>query len=121
MPTRRQGRPDHGWTFVTSHLVVLLCIAEDPTVRIAEVAEQAGITQRAVQGIIADLVEAGYLTRTRVGRRNQYAIKEKMPLRHLQTQHKRLGDLLSALAPEAEPRDEAHVERMRKKTSALSR
>jgi Mn-dependent DtxR family transcriptional regulator len=86
-----------GWTFVTSHFLVLLCIAEDPNIRIADVAERVGITERAVQGIVADLADQGYLTRTRVGRRNHYEINRQMPLRHLETQHHRLGELLSLL------------------------
>jgi DNA-binding transcriptional ArsR family regulator len=98
MPTRRQGRPDQGWTFVTSHLVVLLCIAEDPEMRTADIAERAGITDRAVRGIITDLVAAGYVARSRVGRGNRYSINGDMPLRHLETQHRRLGDLLALLA-----------------------
>ena len=85
------------WTFVTSHLVVLLCIAEDPDARMSEVAERVGVTERAVQRIVADLVEAGYLERTRVGRRNHYRINEELPLRHLQVQHQRLGKLLGIL------------------------
>jgi len=66
--------------------------------RMSDVAERVGITERAVQGIVADLVDAGYLTRSRVGRRNHYEINREMPLRHLETQHHRLGELLGLLA-----------------------
>ena len=59
MVRRKDGPSDGGWTFVTSHLVVLLCIAGDPTVRISEVAERTGITVRAVVGILSDLVDEG--------------------------------------------------------------
>src|SRR5204863_9937797 len=89
--TRRMSgarRPDGGWTFVSNHFLVLLCIAEDPGVRMAEVAGRLGLTERAVQGIVADLAEAGYLQRTRVGRRNRYDVDTSMPLRHLETQHR---------------------------------
>lgn len=90
--------PDESsWTFVTNHLVVLLCIAEDPGVRMSHVAERVGVTERAVQRIVADLVGAGYLERTRVGRRNHYRINRELPLRHLETQHQRLGELLGVL------------------------
>ena len=82
---------------MTSHLVVLLCIAGDPTVQISEVAERTGITVRAVVGILSDLVDEGYLIRTRVGRRNRYSINRDMPLRHLETQHRRVGELLALL------------------------
>jgi Mn-dependent DtxR family transcriptional regulator len=94
---RARGPSDSRWTFVTSHFLVLLCIAEDPNIRIADVAERVGITERAVQGIVADLADQGYVTRTRIGRRNHYEINRQMPLRHLETQHHRLGELLSLL------------------------
>lgn len=98
MPHQRDDGRQGGWTFVTNHLMVLLCIAEDAGVRMTDVAARVGITERAVQGIVADLVDAGYLTRTRVGRRNHYEIRETMPLRHLEIQHRQLGDLLGILA-----------------------
>jgi predicted ArsR family transcriptional regulator len=96
--TGTEERADRRWAFVTNHFLVLLCIAEDPNVRMIEVAERVGITQRAVRGIVADLVDAGYLTRTRVGRRNHYGINRDMPLRHLETRHRQLGELLGLLA-----------------------
>ena len=89
---------DRNWTFVTNHFLVLLCIAEDPGIRMADVAKRIGVTERAVQGIVGDLEKAGYLQRSRVGRRNHYEIHNEMPLRPLQTQHKQLGDLLSLIA-----------------------
>jgi len=97
VPARRKAHPDSGWTFVTNHFVVLLCLAEDPNIRITDVAERVNLTERSVQGIVADLVDAGYLTRTRLGRRNHYKINREMPLRHLETQHHRLGELLTLL------------------------
>ena len=86
------------WTFMSTHFLVLLCIAEDPGIRMADVAERVGLTERAVQRIVTDLVDGGYLHRSRVGRRNQYEINREMPLRHLETQHRRLGELLSLIA-----------------------
>ena len=83
---------------MTNHFLVLLCIAEDPGIRMSDVATRIGVTERAVQGIVGDLEKAGYLQRTRVGRRNHYEIHNEMPLRHLQTQHKQLGDLLGLIA-----------------------
>ena len=71
-----------GWTFLTNHSHVLLCIAEDPGIRGRDIADRVGITERSAQSIIADLVEAGYLTREKVGRRNQYEINPDQPLRH---------------------------------------
>ncbi len=95
--------PERGWTFVTHHLLVLLCIAEDPGVRMADIADRVGITERAVQQIVSDLVETEYLTRARVGRRNHYEINGEMPLRHLETQHRRVRELLLLLAKDASP------------------
>jgi DNA-binding MarR family transcriptional regulator len=104
MPTRRDGRSDRGWTFVTSHLVVLLCIAEDRGIRIKDLAERVGITERAVQSVLRDLEEGGYVARRRVGRRNEYTIARNMPLRHLEVQHHRLDELLSLFAAETPKR-----------------
>lgn len=70
------------WTFLTNHAHVLICIARDPSVRLRDVAETVGITERATQRIVADLCNAGFLTRTRVGRRNQYEVNTEQPLRH---------------------------------------
>jgi predicted transcriptional regulator len=95
MPTGDGGAD---WTFVTTHLLVLLAIADDPEIRMTDVADRVGITERAVQRIVGDLVETGYLTRSKVGRRNRYAINREMPMRHLQTQHQRLGEILTVLA-----------------------
>ena len=91
------------WTFVTSHTQVLLCIAADPDVTMRDVAATVGITERAAQRILADLVESGYVERTRVGRRNHYKINDTVMMRHeLQEQHQ-IGGLLDLLKLEAEP------------------
>ena len=71
-----------GWTFLTNHGHVLLTIARDSEIRLREIAAQVGITERAAQAIVADLVDAGYLSRTKVGRRNNYEVHGEMPLRH---------------------------------------
>jgi predicted ArsR family transcriptional regulator len=70
------------WRFLTNHTQVLLCIAQAPDVRLRDVADQVGITERAAQRILADLVEAGYVERTRHGRRNSYRINEDLHMRH---------------------------------------
>jgi DNA-binding MarR family transcriptional regulator len=87
-----------GWTFLTNHAHVLLCIAQDPAIRLRDVAEKVGITERATQTIVADLAAAGYLTRRRVGRRNHYQINPEQPLRHPREQHAQIGELLSVLS-----------------------
>ncbi|WP_242907699.1 helix-turn-helix transcriptional regulator [Actinomadura terrae] len=80
---RTQSRPDaKPWTFLTNHARVLIQIARDPDLRVREVAQGIGITERAAQLIINDLEEADYLTRTRVGRRNTYTINAHRPFRY---------------------------------------
>ncbi|MFR9751795.1 helix-turn-helix transcriptional regulator [Nocardia sp. 004] len=89
------SRGDH-WTFLTNHARVLLRIADDPDVRLRDVATGVGITERAVQLIVADLEAAGYLTRTRVGRRNRYTIDPTVALRHPAEADHPVGDLITA-------------------------
>lgn len=85
------------WTFLTNHAHVLLCVARDPQMRLRDIADAVQITERAAQRIVADLVEAGYLERTRDGRRNRYRVHPELPLRHpLESEHP-VGDILSVL------------------------
>jgi DNA-binding Lrp family transcriptional regulator len=87
------------WTFLTNHAHVLLCISRDPGVRMRDVAEAVGITERAAQRIVAELEEAGYLTREREGRRNRYDVNPHVPLRHpLESDHA-IGEILEILRP----------------------
>ena len=83
------------WTFLTNHAHVLLCIARDPQARIRDLAERVGITERAVQRIVAELEEDGYLTHERDGRRNSYRVKASMPLRHPVERRSKVAALLS--------------------------
>ncbi len=94
-PGNHNGRSS--WTFLTNHAHVLLCIAADPGARLRDVAARVGITERAAQSIVADLVTAGYLTRERVGRRNHYEIHPARPLRHPIERHHDVGELLALL------------------------
>lgn len=87
-----------GWTFFTNHGHVLLCIARDPGIRIRDLAERVGVTERAAQRIVADLAEAGYLERTRDGRRNRYQVREDLPFRHPVEQPHLVGEVLAVLA-----------------------
>lgn len=91
-----------GWTFLTNHGQVLLCLARDPMSRMRDIAEQVGITERAVQKIVADLEEAGYVTRAREGRRNSYAIHVERPMRHPLHRDHRVAELLALI--QAKPR-----------------
>jgi DNA-binding Lrp family transcriptional regulator len=88
-----------GWTFLTNHTHVLVCIARDPGTTMRSIAENVGITERAVQRIVGELVEGGYLTRTRDGRRNEYRLDASAPLRHPLERGTRLEDLLAVLSP----------------------
>ena len=90
---------DGTWTFLTNHSHVLICLARDPQLRLRDLAEQVGITERAVQGIVNDLEAAGCLTRHRDGRRNRYDIVTDRPMRHAVERQHVVGDLLSAMAP----------------------
>ena len=83
-----------GWTFLTNYAHVLICLASEPELRLRDVAERVGITERAVQRIVADLEEAGVLVRSRDGRRNRYEIQRDAPLRHSLEAHRSIGDLL---------------------------
>ncbi len=85
------------WTFLTNHAHVLLAVASDPTLRLRDIAATVGITERSVIGIVADLEEAGYIKRERVGRRNQYVLDRSRPLRHPREAHHRVGELLEAI------------------------
>lgn len=87
--------PEAGWTFLTNYSHVLICLASEPDLVLREVAERVGITERAVQRIVADLEEANFLTRIRDGRRNQYSINAGLQLRHPLESHCTIGDLLT--------------------------
>jgi predicted ArsR family transcriptional regulator len=86
------------WRFVTNHTQVLLCISRDGDLRLRDVAEKVGITERAAQRIVADLVEAGFVERKRVGRRNHYSVDRSAKMRHPAQMHQEIGDLLDLLS-----------------------
>ena len=86
------------WTFLTSHARALICIARDPGIRLREIGEQVGITERAAHRIVTELLAAGYITRAREGRRNQYTINTDLLFPDPLARHQNVGDLLNALA-----------------------
>jgi DNA-binding MarR family transcriptional regulator len=88
-----------GWTFLSNHTHVLVCLAREPDQVLRQVAEQVGITERAVQRIVAELEAAGVISRVRHGRRNHYTLNLDAPLRHPLEQHCTVGELLRSLAP----------------------
>src|SRR4029453_12414992 len=90
------SRPEEArsWRFVTNHTQVLLCIARDPDVRLRDVATTVGITERAAQRILADLIDAGYVQRERLGRRNRYSINRTISMRHPSQREHEIGEIL---------------------------
>lgn len=85
------------WTFLTNHAHVLLCIAADPKVLLKDVAQAVGITERATQRIVADLVGEGYLTILKQGRRNSYRVNPKLHFRHPIERRNQINKLLALL------------------------
>jgi DNA-binding MarR family transcriptional regulator len=89
---------DRGWQFVTNHTQVLLCVARDPDVRLRDIADSVGITIGSAQRIVSELIQAGFVDRTREGRRNRYVINRDSPmLRHAAQNGQEIGDLLELL------------------------
>jgi predicted ArsR family transcriptional regulator len=84
------------WTFLSNHAHVLMCVAQNPNVRLRDVATLVGITERAAQRIVTELEEEGYLEREREGRRNSYRLNTTMPLRHPLDSDHQIGELLTA-------------------------
>lgn len=86
--------PGLGWTFLSNHAHVMLCLAAEPEMRLRDVAARVGITERAVQRIVAELEDAGYLERNRNGRRNSYQFHPALHLRHPVEGHRTIGELI---------------------------
>ena len=98
------GDGDHSFRFVTNHAHVLQVISANPTARLRDIAATVGVTERTAAQIVSDLEQAGYLSKSREGRRNRYTVHEELPLRHPQHRQHTVGDLigfLEAPAPEA--------------------
>jgi DNA-binding IclR family transcriptional regulator len=86
------------WTFLTNHAQVLLCLATTPNIRLRDVAEQVGITERSTQRIVSELVAAGYVKTSREGRRNRYTVDREHAMRHTAQVGHEIGALLEALS-----------------------
>ncbi len=85
------------WTFLTNHAQVLLCVAHDPGVRLRDIAASLDITERSAFGIIADLVEAGYVVKEKDGRRNRYHVQAHLPLPEPVGRERTVGEVLTLL------------------------
>ncbi|MGH3165856.1 MAG: helix-turn-helix transcriptional regulator [Trebonia sp.] len=88
------------WGFLTSHALVLLCIARDPGVRLRDIAASVGITERSAFGIVSDLAVAGYIVKEKGGRRNRYRVETQLPVPESADRHLAIGDLLALLGGE---------------------
>lgn len=91
------------WTFLTNHARVLLCISRDPGIRLREIADTVGVTERSAYGIVQDLAEAGYLIKEKDGRRNRYRIEAGLPLPEPSSQERTVGEVLALLAGREQP------------------
>jgi DNA-binding MarR family transcriptional regulator len=96
-PGMSNEQPPKTWTFVTNHTQVLLSIARNRDVRLRDIAQTVGITERATQRIVADLIEGGYVSRERRGRRNHYSVNPKTKMRHPSQREQDVGTLLDVL------------------------
>lgn len=85
---------DRHWTLLTNHGRILLLIAQEPDVRIRDLATAAGVTERTAQTIVTDLEHAGYITKQRSGRRNVYTVNRKQPFRHRAESGHKVGELI---------------------------
>jgi hypothetical protein len=93
-PRPAEHKSAGGWTFLSNHAHVLLLLAKEPEIRLRDVAERVGITERAVQRIVADLEKSRYIERVRTGRRNRYKVHPEMPLRHPIEAHRKIASLI---------------------------
>lgn len=88
---------DQSWTFLTNHTHVLLCVAQEPDIRLSKIATMVGIGERAAHRIVHELETAGYLRVSKVGRRNVYDIDLDRPLRHPLESHRHIRSVLAPL------------------------
>ena len=95
--------PAHQWTFFSNYAHVLVCLAENPDVRLRDVAEKVGVTERTAFRLIGELEEAGVIERAREGRRNHYMINTDAHLMHSMEEHRTVGELLQAVMHEQQP------------------
>ncbi len=100
LETTARRDDERRWSLLTTHAQVLLCIARNPDTRVREIADAVGISERGAHQIVADLVNAGYVRRARIGRRNRYAIETKTSLKHTPVRHRRVASIVALLEPE---------------------
>jgi predicted transcriptional regulator len=98
------------WGFLTNHARVLLCVANDPGIRLRDIAESVGITERAAHSVLSQLIEEGYVGREKQGRRNRYTVRPELPLRHPLGEERVVGDLLDVLLKPPKAADRSRLE-----------
>lgn len=92
------------WTFLTNHARALLLVAEDQDVRLRDIAASLGVTERTAFGIVADLIESGYVVKEKDGRRNRYEIRTELPLHDELPKERTVGEILALLTDAKRPR-----------------
>jgi hypothetical protein len=103
------------WSFLTNHARALLCIAQDPGMRLRDIADALSVTERAAYGIVTDLVESGYVSKERNGRRNRYQVRVDLPLPDSTPAGRTIGELVDLLVTSA------HRSRLRRQSAAGQR
>ncbi len=98
--------------FFTNHARVLICIAHDPGIRLRDIGERLGITERAAHRIVDSLAAAGYITRQRNGRRNYYTIDAEAPLPDAIARERSIGELLEILTARTTPRSSTSTDQV---------
>lgn len=83
------------WTFLTHHGHVLVAVAQSTDLTVDQIAAKVGITARATAGILNDLVDAGYVEKTKEGRNNRYTVHGEIPLRHPLNNNTTIAELLA--------------------------
>src|SRR5579884_2627149 len=101
------------WKFLTNHAAVLACVANEPAIRVRDIATRVGVTERAANRIVGELEAAGYLTRHRVGARNSYELHPDLPMRHPLADDHTIGELLALLVDRPLPELARPTERRR--------
>lgn len=89
------------WTFLTNHAIALICLTREPDLTLRQIGDRVGLTERAAHRIVSDLVDQGYVTRTREGRRNRYGIEPDARIEDPILGEHRVGELLALLAADA--------------------
>lgn len=107
------------WTFLTNHAHVLFCLAHDSEIRLRDVADRVGITERAVQRIVTELENGTYITRQRNGRRNSYIVHKHQFLRHPIESHCSVADLLELIVTGNARADDDDAEQAAPKPEAV--